>query len=91
MFRYLKSESGGAAAEYALILAILGAGIGLAALDLGSSVAGAFNTASALIADAASNTGNGKNHAGGNGKNHAGGNDKDHAGGNDKDHAGGNH
>jgi pilus assembly protein Flp/PilA len=87
----VKSESGGAAAEYALILAILGAAIGLATLDLGTSVAGAFDTASALIADAGSNNGNGKNHAGGNDKDHAGGNDQDHAGGNDKDHAGGNH
>jgi len=70
VFKYVKSESGGAAAEYALILAILGAGIGLAALDLGTSIVGAFDAASALVADSRSN------HAGGNGKDHAGGNGK---------------
>ena len=35
---YLRDESGAAAAEYALILAIVGAGLATAALTLGSNI-----------------------------------------------------
>ena len=45
----LRDESGASAAEYALILAIVGAAIALAAVGLGHSVAGAMNNASACI------------------------------------------
>ncbi len=42
---FLKDESGAAAAEYALILAIVGAGIAGAALGLGNAIQGAITTA----------------------------------------------
>ncbi|HEX2653499.1 MAG TPA: hypothetical protein VHN11_07605 [Xanthobacteraceae bacterium] len=49
-FIELLAETGGAsAAEYALILAIIGAAVGLAALALGASISGAVNRASGQI------------------------------------------
>ena len=47
--RMLKDESGASAAEYALILAIIGSAIALAAIGLGNAVSGAMNAASACI------------------------------------------
>ena len=53
MFNFLKSfvrdESGAAAAEYALILAIVGAGIAVAAANLGTAISTAINTAQSQI------------------------------------------
>ena len=53
MFNVLKSfvrdESGAAAAEYALILAIVGAGIAVAAGNLGTAISTAINTAQSQI------------------------------------------
>jgi pilus assembly protein Flp/PilA len=46
---YFSDESGAAAAEYALILAIIGAGIATAAIALGSAISGALNSASTAI------------------------------------------
>jgi pilus assembly protein Flp/PilA len=48
----LRDESGAAAAEYALILAIVGAGIATAAIALGSSISTAINGAASLITSA---------------------------------------
>jgi len=48
---FLKDESGAAAAEYALILAIVGAGIAGAALYLGGQIADAMSEAGKLIAN----------------------------------------
>jgi pilus assembly protein Flp/PilA len=45
----LKDDSGASAAEYALILAIVGAGIAVAALALGTSISGAMNSAGDCI------------------------------------------
>jgi pilus assembly protein Flp/PilA len=45
----LKDQSGASAAEYALILAIIGTAIALAAIGLGHAVAGAMNNASNCI------------------------------------------
>ena len=45
----LRDESGASAAEYALILAIIGVGIAGAAFALGESITGAMNTAVACI------------------------------------------
>ena len=42
-------EAGAAAAEYALILAVVGGGIALAALTLGQSIAGAMGRATGFI------------------------------------------
>ena len=42
-------EAGAAAAEYALILAVVGGGIALAALTLGQSIAGAMGRATTYI------------------------------------------
>ena len=46
---YLVDESGAAAAEYALILAIVGAGIATAAIALGTAISGALNSAATAI------------------------------------------
>lgn len=45
----LRDESGASAAEYALILAIVGTGIALAALGLGGAISGAMNKATNCI------------------------------------------
>ena len=47
---YFSDESGAAAAEYALILAIIGAGIATAAVTLGGDIASALNSAGSAIA-----------------------------------------
>jgi len=46
---FLKDESGASAAEYALILAIVGAGIAVAAGTLGSAISTAVNKAATTI------------------------------------------
>jgi pilus assembly protein Flp/PilA len=46
---FIRDESGAAAAEYALILAIVGAGIAVAAQQLGTAISSAINTAQAAI------------------------------------------
>lgn len=46
---YIRDESGAAAAEYALILAIVGAGIAVAAGLLGTAISTAINTAKTTI------------------------------------------
>lgn len=45
----LRDESGASAAEYALILAIVGTAIAVAAIGLGNSIAGAMNEAKDCI------------------------------------------
>ena len=47
--RMLQDDSAASAAEYALILAIIGSAIALAALALGTAVANEMNDASACI------------------------------------------
>ena len=49
--KLLLDESGASAAEYALILAIVGTGIAVAAYGLGTSISGAMNKASNCIAN----------------------------------------
>jgi pilus assembly protein Flp/PilA len=51
----LKDNSGASAAEYALILAIVGTAIAAAAILLGSTIAGAMNNASSCIKTAGTN------------------------------------
>lgn len=46
-----RDDYGASAAEYALILAIIGAGIAAASLALGNSISGAMNTAGTCITD----------------------------------------
>jgi pilus assembly protein Flp/PilA len=46
---FLTDESGASAAEYALILAIVGSGIALASIALGTSISGAMNKSSTCI------------------------------------------
>jgi pilus assembly protein Flp/PilA len=48
--RIWRDESGASAAEYALILAIVGTGIAVAAIALGGTISDAMNTASECIA-----------------------------------------
>ena len=50
-------ESGASAAEYALILAIVGTGIALAAWQLGDAISGAMGDATTCIETAADNDG----------------------------------
>jgi pilus assembly protein Flp/PilA len=45
----LRDEDGASAAEYALILAIVGSGIAVAAVALGSSISSAMSRASAKL------------------------------------------
>ena len=52
----LKDESGASAAEYALILAIVGTGIAIAAVVLGGTISNSMNKASNCI-DSATTTG----------------------------------
>jgi pilus assembly protein Flp/PilA len=47
----LKDESGASAAEYALILAIVGSGIALAAWTLGKTISNSMGTVGTKIAD----------------------------------------
>ena len=50
MFKaFLRDESGASAAEYALILAVVGVGILVAAQGLGTAISGAMTTASGQI------------------------------------------
>ena len=46
---FRRDEMGAAAAEYALILAVVGGGIAVAALALGVSIAGAMTRATTFI------------------------------------------
>lgn len=52
----LRDEAGASAAEYALILAIVGAAIAVAAYTLGQAVSGAMNNAASCINSQPSNT-----------------------------------
>ena len=54
--RMLKDESGASAAEYALILAIIGTGIALAAIYLGTQITHAMNSAANCINNPGSTT-----------------------------------
>ncbi len=47
--KLLKDKSGASAAEYALILAIIGSAIAIAALGLGSAIGNRMNKASTCI------------------------------------------
>ena len=48
-FSLIKDDSGAAAAEYALILAIVGAAIAVASVALGTTISAAMNTAGTCI------------------------------------------
>jgi len=54
--KLIKDDSGASAAEYALILAIVGTGIALAAIFLGGAISGAMNSASSCIKAPSSGT-----------------------------------
>ena len=49
--RFWREENGAAAAEYALLLAIIAAGLAVAAGTLGSEISNAMNEASSCIED----------------------------------------
>ena len=55
--RMLKDESGASAAEYALILAIVGAAIAFAAVNLGNVIANSMNGAANCITNPPSTPG----------------------------------
>lgn len=50
LINLMKDDSGASAAEYALILAIIGGAIAIAAIALGNAVAGAMDRASGCVA-----------------------------------------
>ncbi len=52
---FLRDETGASAAEYALILAIVGSAIAAAAIFLGNTIATAMNNAADCIATAGNN------------------------------------
>lgn len=52
ILNFLKDESGASAAEYALILAIVGAGIAAASTRLGTTISTAMDTAGTCISSA---------------------------------------
>jgi pilus assembly protein Flp/PilA len=49
LYSFLRSKSGAAAAEYALILAIIGAGIALGIVILGADISSALTSAGSVI------------------------------------------
>ena len=49
IYSFLRSRSGAAAAEYALLLAIIGAGIAAGILVLGADISSALSSAGAVI------------------------------------------
>jgi pilus assembly protein Flp/PilA len=49
LYSLLRSKSGAAAAEYALILAIIGAGIALGIVILGADISSALTSAGSVI------------------------------------------
>jgi pilus assembly protein Flp/PilA len=52
----LKDESGASAAEYALILAIIGAGIAIAAYNLGTAISTSMSKAGSCVSRTPSST-----------------------------------
>ena len=54
--KMLRDESGASAAEYALILAIVGAGIAVAAYNLGGSISSAMSNAGDCISKGTNST-----------------------------------
>lgn len=52
LIEFFKDESGASAAEYALILAVVGLGILLAAQNLGTAISGAMGAATKTLDDA---------------------------------------
>jgi Flp pilus assembly pilin Flp len=55
--RYLRSEDGASAAEYAMILGALGAVVAVALFALGGSISRAFTNASGVVGQVASTSG----------------------------------
>ena len=53
---FVRDECGASAAEYALILAIVGTGIALAAFNLGGAISGAMSEAESCIESAGGTT-----------------------------------
>ena len=51
---FLRDESGASAAEYALILAVVGAGIAVAAFTLGGAISNSINAATDTVNNCAS-------------------------------------
>jgi pilus assembly protein Flp/PilA len=58
VIRLLEDESGASAAEYALILAIVGSGLAVAALFLGRTIGNSMNTQAEKIANCTTNSAN---------------------------------
>lgn len=61
--KMIRDESGASAAEYALILAIVGSGIALAAVFLGDAITTAINEAANCIKSPPATTGSGSTSA----------------------------
>jgi len=77
MLRLIGDESGAAAAEYSLLLAIMGSAIALVTVGLGNAIAGALNDAADCISGqsgACESAGGGGNGGGGGGNSNPPGN-----------------
>ena len=55
--RFLRDENGASAAEYVLLLAIIGGGAAIAAVAMGDSIGGSLSFSSLIIADAGASDG----------------------------------
>lgn len=55
--RFLREENGASAAEYVLLLAIIGGGAAIAAVTMGDSIGGSLSLSSLIIADAGASDG----------------------------------
>jgi pilus assembly protein Flp/PilA len=58
LIKLMNDESGASAAEYALILAIVGSGLAVAALFLGRTIGNSMNTQANKIANCTANPAN---------------------------------
>jgi pilus assembly protein Flp/PilA len=54
LISFLKDESGASAAEYALLLAIIGAGVGVAVFSLGGAISTAIGKATNCVTNSTS-------------------------------------
>lgn len=99
LLNYLRDEDGASAAEYAIILAVVGGMVGVSVFGLAAAISNPFGSATnAIKNDQVASAGSGGSSSGsgstgstgGNGNGNAGGNGNGNAGGNGNSNAGGN-
>jgi Flp pilus assembly pilin Flp len=94
MRKFFRSEEGASAAEYVLLLALLGGGVAFSASAFGGSISTALGNAGAAVGSLSFDTGNGSGgnngNGNGNGNGGSGGNGNGGSGGNGNGGSGGN-